>query len=652
MFNNLVEMLQNAAEFSKSEVRKVTFINEKGHESSMSYSELNDESLRIAYSLMDLGLKKGDRVLFQFATIEYYIKMFWACMYCGAVPMKLIFSRGESANKLVLEKQMKICEKVDHLYLFTEQAYCTEYNKLLKDTTNTIILSYEEICTRKVDCEKYKLPVICIDDDALVLYSSGSTKLSKGVLHTQGSVLESVIRCIERNNHGSQDRMLSFLPITHAFGFFGFHLMPIACCCDHYLMPASIFIKDSLGYLKRVEDYKLTILSGMNFALEIFVNSINKEDIESLDLSTVKHYYIAGEPVNADVVKHFLDIFSVTGFSESAIRPLYGMSEGGLGLTMASYKNKYRVDYLERDKFYKDGYAQLLDDTANSVKFVSMGKPIEGLEVRVMNDAGEILKDNEIGELYFKGKSLFKKYLNIEDEEDKNLVDGFLGSGDMGYLSNGELIVTGRKKDMIIVNGQNYFPLDLELLIGSICEEIKSNVVAVQVFDLCNRPHNYVFIKYNKSIEEFIDLAYSLKQELKKQVSITFDAFIPISELPRTGTGKLKRADFQKEYVGGKYDDIIDEMNRLMKSKFAQRDKEEEDKLYCKIQEVWKKVLIMKNAKCDSYFDEFVSDSLVMLQFVFKINEMFDINVELKEIMSAASLHEATEIIRKSIANK
>ncbi len=652
MFNSLVEMLQRAAEFSEKEEGKVTFIDDNGTEKALRYNELNDEAIRLAYSLMDYGIKKGDRILFQFASIEHYVKIFWACMYCGAVPMKLIFSKGTSGNSLVFQKQMKICEKVSNLYLFTENEYCNEYKDLLKKKTNVKVLGFEDIESRKVDYDKYTLPKIEEYDDALVLYSSGSTNLSKGVLHTQRSAIESVVRCIERNKHNEQDRMLSFLPITHAFGFFGFHLMPIACCCDHYLMPASLFIKKPADYLRMVEKYKLTVLSGMNFALEIFIKSIDEKTIQGMNLSTVKHYYIAGEPVNADVIQAFLNVFKQAGFSENAIRPLYGMSEGGLGLTMAGYDKKYRVDYLDREIFYKNGYAQIVTDEAEAIKFVSMGRPIDGLEVRVMNEDREILKDNEIGELYFKGKSLFKKYMNIEDEEEKNLVDGFLGSGDMGYISGGEVVVTGRKKDIIFVNGQNYFPLDIEVLIGQINKELKSNIVVMQVFDFCNNPHNIVFIKYNKTIEEFVDLVCVLKQELKKYIAITFDAFIPIDELPRTGTGKLKRTDLQKGYVEGMFDNLIDEVNQLMKAKATQHEDVASDNLSKKVIEVWDSICLTNKAKETSDFEELGADSLIMIQFIYKINEGMGINIKMDEMMHVASIQEAVEVVRKTINEK
>lgn len=643
-FKTIQEMFDFSAK-AYSE-KKAFFWKDEGTKEVITYGELHEIALKFAGAMLQHGIKKDDKIMMQLPEPAMYGKGFWGCVYCGAVPLALPFSMADLAGRDVLEKQLNICSQMGKLYILIPQNYKKDYEKAISPFFNVQLLIYEEIMreAENIIPEDVRYPTVQREDICCILFSSGSTDYPKGVVLKQKTMVASILGALDIIDYTENENSLSWLPMTHAFGFIGFHLIPICCGANQGIMPPSMFVKNPKEFLNKVSQYKITVFGAMNFALKILSASITDEELQNLDLSNVKHLFLGAEPVNAEIANSFADRFSVAKLDKKALRPIYGLSESAFAIACAKNNEHFRTDRLNI-KELADNHA-VYDDSGDTVQYVSVGVPVTGLEFIVVDDKGNALPENHIGELCYAGDCISDSYYFEKNENAKHMVGKYLCSGDLGYYSNGEIIITGRKKDIIFINGQNYYPLDIENRIAREVPEFKDRVVACQIYNYQNQPELILFVEYQGKTETFVEKCIKvLDQAIKNTQYLKFDEYLPIAAIPKTSSGKVKRIDLKKKYQTGFFDAIKQDICREAKVEDVVFDDDESKE----IQKLWNMVLYGDKKAQSGRFFEVGGDSVKLLQLSALLRKKYEIAVSLKTLVKATDIKEFVKLVKEQI---
>ncbi len=308
-----------------------------------------------------------------------------------------------------------------------------------------------------------KLEPFGADDEAYIQYSSGSTSNPKGVLISQKAIAANT-RGILR--HGLKltpdDRAFSWLPLYHDMGLVGFCLSPMMGQVTMDYMATTAFARRPALWLKLMSDNRTTITYSPSFGYDLASRRINGEAV-TLDLSAIRVAGIGGDMVRADVLNQFAETLSVAGFSPKAFLPSYGMAETTLAISFNEVGDHYRVDTVDRAALKSEAKAILAEEGPSARSFVVCGKPMPGSRVEIRSDEGDVLDERSVGRIFVDSPSLMSGYFN-NGEATASVIggDGFLDTGDMGYWLDGEIVITGRAKDLILHNGRNIWPQDIE----------------------------------------------------------------------------------------------------------------------------------------------------------------------------------------------
>ena len=643
-YKTLNEMLRRADDkFSDTEV---CFFDTHKNEHRTTYSGLYKTAVKVAKGLVTAGIKKNDKILMQFADPHKYAYGFWGTLFSGAVPMALPFAFADNAGAEVMEKQLNICKKMEKIYILTTEDAYQKYVSLMKEWKQVMVLSIDKIMA-EADV-RVEIPKVEETDTACVLFSSGSTSDPKGVVLSHKTVVASINGARELIQYRSDDRILSFLPMTHAFGFIGFHLVPIACGVFQCIMPTVMFVQQPFDFMKRLEEWNITMFGAMNFVLKLLMNQLSYDQIRSLNLKNIKHMFMGGEPVNADLIESFLEKFMPAGISEMAPRPIYGLSESAFAISCSDIHKKFRADSLSFEKISKENKVEFAEGE-DSVKFVSVGYPIPGLEVLVLDDNGNPLSENMVGEFYYKGDCISEGYLLAEDDRNKKMKNGYLASGDMGYLSGGEIIITGRKKDIIFINGQNYYPIDIENMIARLMPQWRERALICQVYTSRSETEILLFVVDEEPSESFAKQARELDKKIKENMFLNIRHYIPIHEIPKTASGKIKRRELVERYLGGQYHEKIEELNKWMKTETTVDDK---DPFSQELQQIWNHVLGLNETQKVSNFFEGGGDSIKLIRMAEELQLRLGISVSLKELIHTLDIGSFIELVRRKYEEK
>jgi len=562
--------LTELIERNRSFARNLTYLEAENDAREVSFEELYERALGILYHLQRLGARRGDKLLLFLGNNEQFIDVFWAAILGGIVPVPVALGiSDEHRHKLLriarrLGKPFLYTERrsLDRIGAFAAQAGEQEIFAALRD--RTFLVDNLDDISRPGSVQR-----VTAGDIAFIQFSSGSTSDPKGVVLTHANILANTYGATEAAGFNENDVSLSWMPLTHDMGLIGFHLVMFANRVHAHLMPTELFIRRPLLWLQLASRVRATILCSPNFGYKHYLKVLGERPVEGLDLSAVRFIFNGAEPISVELCNEFLTRLAPAKLARTAMFPVYGLAEASLAVSFPEVGAPLRTITLNRHQMNAGSTVQPVAPTdRDAVQLVSEGRPIPYCQVRIADDEDRELPSDRIGHVHMRGENVTGGY--YEDPAANAAAftaDGWLRTGDLGLFHQKELYISGRAKEIIFVNGQNYYPHDLEDIAQRVPGLELGKVVAAGV-----RPRGteveqlMVFVLHRGALEDFVPLARQVSRVINEQTGLEVAEVVPVKRIPKTTSGKIQRHLLEESYLDGELDAELRELAALRAS--------------------------------------------------------------------------------------
>jgi fatty-acyl-CoA synthase len=510
----------------------------------LTYGELIAEADRLARGMHRFGVRRGDRVGLVLHRAREFVPAFLGCVRAGfiAVPLYPPLTLGQLASWTKTTGRMLATAQASLLLADPPVAYTL---RSLRDD----VPSLREVVSIDQVPEGGDLAFGAASDDQVVFlqFTSGSTSEPRGVRVTHGSLWANAHAIMVDGLRASpEDRGVSWLPLYHDMGLIGFVMSPLVTRTPVTFISTLDFLKGPELWVRTLSEDRGTISFAPNFGYALTARRTTST--EGLDLSAVRVLGCGAEPIQPDAVQSFFQRFSEVGLKPNAFLACYGLAETTLAVTFAAMEDELKVDRLQLDGKSTEDEPSGLHRLERRIPVVSCGRPLPRHRVSILGKNGEPLPDRRVGEVFVEGPSVTDGYWDDEEATNRVFADGGVKTGDLGYMFNGELYVTGRLKDTLVVRGRNFDPTPLEVAAGRVNGVRTGNVAAFSISgDLTERI--VVAAEYREGEPETIesDIVRAVQRELGLTVSEV--VLIEAGSLPKTTSGKLQRSATRKQYL-------------------------------------------------------------------------------------------------------
>lgn len=541
----LPHALERAARVSPA--RGVVYIQHDGSETFQSYPALLEEAQRILAGLRDLGLKPRDKVLFQLERIQDFIPAFWGCQLGGFVPVPISIAPTYSGANSAVGKLQNAWQMLDRPVILTGKALAKAIRSLpdMADSADLRVATIDELRRCAADRAWHESRP---DDLAILLLTSGSTGLPKAVMQSHGGLLSESAGTSRMNRFSAAEVSLNWMPLDHVGGIVMFHVRDVFLGCQQIHAVTELILQEPLRWLDLIARFRATLTWAPNFAFAL-VNA-REEAIRERhwDLSSMRFILNGGEAIVARTARRFLQMLRPHGLPGTCMHPAWGMSETSSGVT------------------YSDCFS--VETTSDDDSFVEVGAPIPGFSMRIVDARDRLAREEEIGRLQVRGPSVTSGYYrNPGLTRNAFSADGWFETGDLGFLRRGRLTITGREKDVIIVNGINYHSHEIEAVVEEIPGVVVSYTAACPVRDRATDTDQLAVFFHPASNEDIAlaGLLKTIRESVVKRIGITPEYLIPVeeSDVPKTAIGKIQRTQLSQRFNAGEFGPVLKRVDIL-----------------------------------------------------------------------------------------
>ena len=550
----------------------ILYIHSDGSEHFQGYKDLMKEAQQVLAGLKHMKLNAGDKVIFQFNRDEDYTAAFWASQLGGMVPVPIMVPR--SFNEPTNETAMlyNVWETLDRPVILTNASLEKSLARLSNhyDFDPSKVITIEALKQHGADCRWHRASP---GDLALLLFTSGSTGIPKGVMQSHRTILAREKGTIRFNEFTGSDISMNWMPLEHVGGVVMFHVRDVYCCCSQVQVRTDYILSSPLRWMDIIDKHNVTITWAPNFAYGLVNEQMEQLEASGVekhwDLSSMKFILNGGEAVNAVTVKGFLNRLAPSGLPGDAVKPAWGMSETCSGVVYSHALTREPGTGIHH--IHKHSLADRVKKSTSgvdSVTFVELGRTIPGVSIRVVDPTNRVMREGQVGRLQIKGTTVTTGYYNNPAlNREVFTPDGWFDTGDLGFILNGKMTITGRAKDVIIIHGINYNNVEIE----SIVEEVEGVEASYTAACAARDPYSdtekmiifYSSVYTDPGFHKKPEQIKKIERKLVEKMGIKPDLVIPVEkeEIPKTSIGKIQRLKLAQLYENGHFDDIIKQVD-------------------------------------------------------------------------------------------
>jgi acyl-CoA synthetase (AMP-forming)/AMP-acid ligase II len=561
--NTLTELIES----NKAAARAVTYLEGENDERSIAYGELYERALGILFHLQKLGAKRGDKLILFLGNNEQFIDAFWAAVLGGIVPVPVALGISDEHRR----KLLRIARKLGRPFIYTDRrslerigafaAQAGEAETFAGLQSRAFLVDNLDDISRAGDIYRAQP-----GDTAFIQFSSGSTSEPKGVVLTHANIIANARGASEAAGFTEDDVSLSWMPLTHDMGLIGFHIFMFANRIQCNLMPTELFIRRPLLWLQFATRKRATITCSPNFGYKHYLKVLGDRSVDGLDLSSVRLIFNGAEPISPDLCDEFLARMEPARLKRTAMFPVYGLAEASLAMTFPPIGRPYIATSFKRETLGVGSVAETaVKSDKNAVELMGVGTAIPYSQVQISGDDDAPLPDGQVGNVYIRGDNVTRGYFENPEANAAALTkDGWLRTGDLGLMHQGELYISGRAKEIIFVNGQNYYPHDLEN-IAQRAEGLElGKVVAAGAQRKGEQTEKLVvFVLHRSDMKDFLPVATQVSRLINESTGVEVGDVVPVKRIPKTTSGKIQRHLLEESYVQGEFDAELAELTVL-----------------------------------------------------------------------------------------
>jgi len=615
--------------------RHVGYLDAEQSERRVSYGELHERALGILRLLLRRGAARGDHLIIFLNNNEAFIDGFWAALAGGIVPVPLAVGISDEHRW----KLLRIARQLGRPWFYTDRKGLAKLEEFAAEQgeqavarqlrERAILIDEIEDVGRAADPAPVRP-----EDVAFIQYSSGSTSQPKGVLLTHRNVLANVRGATQATGWNERDVSVSWMPLTHDLGLIGFFIMMFANRAQLNLMPTDLFVRRPLLWTSFLSRKRATLTASPNFGYRHYLKVLDDRPLEGIDLSAVRQILNGAEPISVELCDEFMDRLAPAGLAREAMYPVYGLAEATVGVTVSKPGSRYRSLRVDRHQLrVGDRVREVPAGDPAALGLMHVGRPLPNVELRLADDEDRAVPAGAVGHIQVKSDSVTAGYFGAPEATTAAFcADGWLRTGDLGFLHEGELVIAGRAKEVIFVNGQNYFPHDIE----SIAQQAPGLELGKVAAAGC-RPAGadterlVLFVLHRGLLADFVPLARAVTHRVNEHAGLEVAVVVPIRRMPKTTSGKVQRVALEQAYLAGEFDADLAELERLHAAMQAPGGASA-DRLEARLQEIVDELLPGKRVQPDDNLFEIGVSSMTLVQIHERIDQAFPGQLELAEL--------------------
>ncbi|MEA3198026.1 MAG: hypothetical protein QOF32_2078 [Gammaproteobacteria bacterium] len=562
-YTTLIDVLEG----NRGVDRDVTYIDGENSERRVSYADVYTRALGILYHLQAMGAQRGDKMIIFLSSNEQFLDGFWAAVCGGIVPVPLAVGISDEHR----HKLLRVARKLGTPLLYTDAKNLERLEGLAAQVGETAL--FEELKSRAFLVESItdisrpgKLHRAAPDDLAFIQFSSGSTSEPKGVMLTHGNLIANTQGATAVGKYNDRDVTLSWMPLTHDMGLIGFYLIQFANRVHIHLMPTELFVRRPLLWMQVASKKRVTLTCSPNFGYRHFLKVLGDRRLDGVDLSSIRQIYNGAEPISVALCNEFMSTLAYTGLKHEAMYPVYGLAEASLAVAFPEPGVDYRWIRVNRHKLSVGARIELNPAAArDALELVCVGRVVPNTELRIADEARAALPDGQVGHILIRGANVTRGYFGDPEATAQAIgADGWVDTGDLGFMHEGSLYIAGRSKEIIFVNGQNYYPYDLENIAQRAPGLDLNKLAAAGVAKPGSQGEELViFVLHRGSMPDFLPTAAAVSRLINEHTGLEVAQVIPAKRIPKTTSGKVQRHLLEQSYIDGEFDAELAELKAL-----------------------------------------------------------------------------------------
>ena len=555
----LAELLINSRGFERS----ISYLESETSSRTVSYGELHERALGILFHLQKLGARPGDKIIIYLANNEQFLDGFWAGILGGIIPVPVALGISDEHK----HKLLRIAKKLGSPFIYTDRKTLDRIGAFAGPAGEQA--TYDSLKARAFFAETVddiskpgKVHAVKPEDTAFIQFSSGSTSEPKGIVLSHHNILMNARGAGEASRWNEDDTNLTWMPLTHDMGLIGMHIMMFAHRMQLNVMPTELFIRRPLLWMTFASRKKVTITSSPNFGYRHYLKVLGDRDLGDLDLSTLRLVYNGAEPISVELADEFMARLAPAKLKRTAMYPVYGLAEATLVVSFPQPPGEM-YEHISVNRHELNVGKQpvpLAADHADALSIMAVGQPVPYSRVRIADDADRELPENHIGHILIAGDNVTKGYFENPEANAKGFTapdpngDRWLRTGDLGMMKDGKLFITGRAKEIIFVNGQNYYPHDIESIAQRADGLELGKVVAAGVRAKgASTDDLIIFVLHRMDMKEFMPIAAQVTRLVNEHTGLEVAHVVPVKRVPKTTSGKIQRGLLAEDYVNGEF---------------------------------------------------------------------------------------------------